>query len=441
MAPRVDNVLSDTQAPLETDVVVIGGGIIGVSTALALAQKGIAVVLCEKGHIAGEQSSRNWGWCRAMGRDPRELHLALESLKIWRTLNDTAEVDTGFRQIGALFICETEEKLAQREAWLPHAREHQLDTRLLGREELARLLPQVAYPWVGALHTPSDGVAEPTKAAPAIAAAARRHGAVILTNHAVRGLDTAAGRVCAVVTEKGRIACRSVVLAGGAWSRLFCGNLGIGLPQLKVLENVLRTAPVEGGPGPALWGSGLAVRKRLDGGYTVSAVRTHVDIVPDSFRLFSNFLPALRLNWRSLHFRFGNTFLTELGGPRRWRLDRPSPFEQVRVLDPEPIASDIATAEVRLQQTFPLFKDVPTVESWAGLIDVTPDMLPIISAVDAIPGFFIATGFSGHGFGIGPAAGRLMADLVIGDTPLVDPAAFRLTRLTDAPRSKPMPGL
>ena len=81
--------------------------------------------------------------------------------------------------------------------------------------------------WVGALHTPSDGRAEPLKAVPAIAAAARRAGAKVLTNCAVRGVDKAAGHVAAVVTERGRIRCSSVVMAGGAWSRLFCGNLGI----------------------------------------------------------------------------------------------------------------------------------------------------------------------------------------------------------------------
>ena len=99
MGPRVDPVASDETLPARADVVVIGGGIIGVSTALFLAQKGVSVVLCEKGHIAGEQSSRNWGWCRKMGRDPREIPLVIESLRLWERMNETVEAETGFRQL------------------------------------------------------------------------------------------------------------------------------------------------------------------------------------------------------------------------------------------------------------------------------------------------------------------------------------------------------
>src|ERR1700752_2648316 len=96
MAPRVDPVRSDEALPARADVVIVGGGIIGASTALFLAQKGVQAVLCEKGHIAGEQSSRNWGWCRKMGRDPRELPLIIESLRLWQGLNKIGEAETRF---------------------------------------------------------------------------------------------------------------------------------------------------------------------------------------------------------------------------------------------------------------------------------------------------------------------------------------------------------
>src|SRR5580704_4826788 len=248
MAPRVDPVASDEMVPPRADVVVIGGGIIGASTALFLAQKGISVALCEKGHIAGEQSSRNWGWCRKMVRDPRELPLVIESLRLWEGMNQTVEAETGFRNCGIMYLAETPAALARLEGWLDHSRDYQLDTTVIDGAEVTKLLPGLAKPWAGALYTPSDGKAEPQKAAPAIAEAARRHGAAVLTQCAVRGIETAAGRVAGVVTEKGRIACQSVVLAGGAWSRLFCGNLGIELPQLKVLGSVMRTERLDGGP-------------------------------------------------------------------------------------------------------------------------------------------------------------------------------------------------
>ncbi len=111
----------------------------------------------------------------------------------------------------------------------------------------------------------------------------------------MRGVETAAGRVSAVVTEKGRIACQSVILAGGAWSRLFCGNLGIDLPQLKVLGSVMRTRKARTA-GPEISASGRALRlPQADGwrlhGARRSGVRT-IDLVPDNFRLMLDYLPA-----------------------------------------------------------------------------------------------------------------------------------------------------
>src|ERR1700751_5622424 len=115
MAPRVDPVRSDDVLPVRADVVIIGGGIIGTSTALFLAQKGVRAVLCEKGHFAGEQSSRNWGWCRKMGRDPRELPLVIESLRLWQGMNELGQGETGFGQAGIMYLAETQAQLAQPE--------------------------------------------------------------------------------------------------------------------------------------------------------------------------------------------------------------------------------------------------------------------------------------------------------------------------------------
>ncbi|HEY1261243.1 MAG TPA: FAD-binding oxidoreductase, partial [Stellaceae bacterium] len=248
MAPRVEPVRSDENLPAQADIVIVGGGIVGTSAALFLAEKGVSVALCEKGHIAGEQSSRNWGWCRKMARDPREIPLIIEALRLWQGMNERVEAETGFRQPGIMYLAENAAQLGELEAWLDHGRQYQLDTRLLTRAEAAELMPGLEGEWAGALYTASDGKAEPQLAAPAIAEAARRHGAAILTNCAVRGVETTGGRVSGVVTEKGRIGCATAILAGGAWSRLFCGNLGIELPQLKVLASVLRTEPFEGGP-------------------------------------------------------------------------------------------------------------------------------------------------------------------------------------------------
>jgi glycine/D-amino acid oxidase-like deaminating enzyme len=419
--------------PKQADVVIIGGGIIGVSAALSLTAKGVSVVLCEKGRIGAEQSSRNWGWCRTMGRDPAEIPLAIESLRLWGEMNQTVGAETGFRRSGIIYLCESEKDIAQHEAWLSHAQPFQLSARLLNAQEVDNILPGSTRRWPGALITPTDGRAEPQLAAPAVAEAARRAGATILTSCAVRGLETSAGAVSGVVTENGPIACKAVVLAGGAWSRLFCGSIGVEFPQLKVIGSVMRTEPLEGLPDYAVGASNFAFRKRLDGGYTIAQRGANITpIVPDSFRLFFDFLPSLAKEWRALRLRVGRRFIEEWRIPRRWRLDEPSPFEAVRVLDPAPVDSILNEGRANLIRSFPAFEKMKIAARWGGLIDVTPDAVPVISPVGSLPGFFLASGFSGHGFGIGPASGRLAADLVTGDRPIVDPFPFRFERLQKA---------
>jgi len=419
--------------PARSDVVVIGGGIIGVSAALYLARKGVSVTLCEKGRIGGEQSSRNWGWCRTMGRDPAEVPLSIESLRLWAGMNAEVGGETGFRRAGIAYLSETQAEVGMYEAWLDRVREFQVQSRLVSGAETDRLIPGSARKWAGALVTPGDGRAEPRLAAGAIAEGARRAGAVILTSCAVRGLETSGGRVSAAVTEHGRIDCATAILAGGAWSRLFCGNLGIDFPQLKILGSVMRTAPLAGPGELAVGSSNFAFRKRLDGGYTIARRGANIaPITPDSFRLFFDYLPTMRRQWRELRLRVGGRFIEEWKIPRRWPLDAASPFEAVRTLDPAPDRALLDEAKTNLSRAFPVFKDVAIAERWAGLIDVTPDAVPVISAVAALPGFYLASGFSGHGFGIGPASGRLIADLAVGDPPIVDPKPFRLERFARA---------
>ncbi|NVO27212.1 FAD-binding oxidoreductase [Donghicola sp. C2-DW-16] len=430
--PFVVPVHGDLDLPKKVDVVVIGGGIIGCSTALELAEQGLKVALCEKGGIGHEQSSRNWGWVRITRRDPREVPLMAEALRIWPTLAERTGRDLGYKRSGIAFACGTPKDYAEHERWLEQLKDYQFDSRMMSREEFAAMTPGFELPIEGALYTSADGRAEPQKAAPAIAEAARERGAHILTECAVRGIETKGGAVCGVVTERGEIECEQVVLAGGAWSSLFARNTGLRLPQLKVKNSVIRTKPLEGGPEHAIWYDGFAIRKRQDGGYTIAdGFRNIVDIVPDSFRYMRDFMPALGVQWKALMLRFGGRFYDEARLPNKWSLNEASPFEYNRVLDPKPSFSLQDEALRNLRKAFPVFEKAEIAQRWAGAIDVTPDAIPVISGVDDIPGFYIATGFSGHGFGIGPAAGRLTADLVRGVTPLVDPTPFRFSRFSD----------
>jgi glycine/D-amino acid oxidase-like deaminating enzyme len=432
MGPYVDSIISDEAMPASTAVVVIGGGIIGTFAALTLASRGIPVVLCEKGYIGCEQSSRNWGWCRQAGRDEREMPLIVQSLQLWRDMNRLTETDTGFRECGVLYVGESAADEARFAAWLNMAKPYDIGARLVSGSELDALMGGASRSYACGLHVPGDGCAEPQRAAPAIARAAQRRGAIILAHCAVRGIERVGGRAGAVVTERGRLACDAVILAGGAWSSLFCGNLGIRLPQLKVLSSVMRTAPVAQGPDACTYLDDVAYRKRRDGGYTIARGAGFVaPFVPDSMRYFREFLPTIRKEHASLRLRFNAQSLREFREPRIWRLDEPSPFEATRVLDPAPNKTLNREALAAMIRLYPRFREAHIVQQWGGYIDVTPDVVPYIGPVGMLPGLIVATGFSGHGFGIGPAAGRLAAELAIAATPSADPAPFRTSRFSD----------
>jgi len=438
MSPPVDPVQSDTQLPKTADVVIIGGGIIGSATAYYLAKRGMSVALVEKGRIAGEQSSRNWGWCRQQDRDRAEIPLIKESLRIWGDLSGEIGADTGFRRTGILYVTQDPQELAKWERWMEHAREYQLHSRLLSAAEAQAMTPGCEHKWIGGLHTPTDGRAEPSMAGPAIATAARKLGATIHQSCAARGLETEGGAVSGVVTEHGTIRTKKALCAGGAWSSLFCRRHGIDLPQLTVRASVLRTEEAPEVFDSALGTPSFGIRRRLDGGFTVgyrNQVSFHV--TPDAIRYFRQFWPAFRYESRNIKLEFGSDFWKALLRPSHWPLDKPSPFEDVRVLDPEPDRKLLDRAIGNFKAGYPSLKDIKMAETWAGMIDVTPDAVPVISPVEAAPGFFLATGFSGHGFGIGPGAGRLAADLLAGETPIVDPHPFRYSRMIDGTRLQP----
>ncbi|MEQ7920357.1 FAD-binding oxidoreductase [Xanthomonas sp. WHRI 1810A] len=430
MYPQITQVDSDAPLPESADVVVIGGGIVGVCTAYFLAQRGVSVVLVEKSGIAHEQSSRNWGWVRTMGRDVAEVPLAIASLKLWDDWANTLKHDTGFTRAGILYACESEQEIADKAAWLAQAQPLGIDAQLLDTAQIeARLRSKVPASWKGALFTATDGRAEPDIATAAIAEGARALGAKLFTRCAARSLETEAGRVSSVITEMGEIKCNTVVLAAGAWSSLFCRNLGIRLPQLRVLGSVMRTAPLPGGPECAVATEKVSFRKRADGGYTIAMRNANIaPLVPDSFRFLPDFLPMVKAHHQEYRLRVTGQSWQEINTPARWANDQPTPFETQRLYDPQPVDVFLDKALAMLATQFPIFAQATIEQRWAGLIDVTPDIIPVMDEVESIPGFYLATGFSGHGFGIGPGAGHLMADLITGDQPLVSPTPFRFAR-------------
>ncbi len=418
--------------PERADVVVIGGGIVGVSTAWFLAKQGVDVVLCEKGHIAGEQSGRNWGWVRVQGRDTREIPMMLESLRIWDRFADEEGEDVGFARGGCFFSANSDKDVDELAAWAEVAKEFDIDTRFIGADELRTRIDGAGPAWKGALFTESDGRAEPHKAAPAIARAAERAGAKVLTSCAVRGIETSGGNVSAVVTEHGAIATSTVCVAAGAWTSMFFRALGVDVPQLRVRGTVARTAPAKEVFRGNLFDDRIGIRRREDGGYTVAhgSVLEH-PVTPSSFRYFMKFLPALMHEFKIVRLSFGADFVDEWRTPKRWALDAESPFERTRVLNPAPTPSVLRGIRKNMAKVFPALAETPLVESWAGMIESSPDIVPIIDAIDGFSGLHVATGFSGHGFGIGPGAGKAIAGMLTGNETGIDLSAFRLGRFFD----------
>ncbi|GAA5233968.1 FAD-binding oxidoreductase [Verticiella sediminum] len=414
--------------PSQCDVAIIGGGIVGVCAAYFLARRGVDVAVFEKGRVGGEQSSRNWGWVRTLLRDRSEIPLALRARPLWQEIQ--REVDVGYRPSGMVYLARSEAELAAYRRWMGEAA-LPADVREVSRAEAANLVGAPEGPWLGGLHAGEDGVAEPALAAPAVAGLAARHGARIHERCAVRGLDMAGGRVRGVVTEHGTVRAGHVILAGGAWSRMFCLNHGVDFPQLKVLGSVLSTSALDAGFSLAVNGGGFTCRKRRDGGYSVAQFNASLaELVPDSFRLFGRFFSTWLRNNGLVKLRLNRRFFTELAMPTRFALDAPTPFERHRVLDPQPYRRGIEQAYARLCEAFPIFHQARIAQVWAGYIDVTPDAIPVIDEVAALPGLILASGFSGHGFGIGPAVGEALAKLVTGGDLGDALRPFRLARLT-----------
>jgi glycine/D-amino acid oxidase-like deaminating enzyme len=428
--------------PEAVDVVVIGAGVIGISTAWFLAKSGLSVLVCEKGRVAGEQSSRNWGWVRKQGRDEAEVPIAMKSLDIWEELSKETGEDLGFTRQGLIFLAEDEKDQIDFENWMEIARRYQLDTRMLSATELGKQLGYSNHRWKSAMHTPSDARAEPFIAVPGIARAAQSLGVKIIENCAVRSIDSEAGVVAGVLTETGKVRANAVVCAGGAWSSAFLANLGVRFPQLLIKGTVVRTTPVAEAYAGGATSHNFSFRRRQDGGYTLS-MGNYLDhyVSADSFRYFADFLPALKVSWPGMRFRFDDGLMARLFPQRRWQADETTPFEQTRVLNPGPNPFVVKKIERLMSGNLPVLGDARIEEAWAGMIDAPPDFVPVMDELPAHKNFYIATGFSGHGFGIGPGAGYVMAKMVQGQEIEFDLSRFRFSRFSDGSPVKVGPAL
>lgn len=420
--------------PEAVDVVVIGGGVIGVMAAWYLAEAGQSVLICEKGRIAGEQSSRNWGWIRQQGRDLGELPIMAESLRLWQGLAQQLGEGLGFRQTGVSYLANSEADLEGFERWRPHGMAVGAGTVMWSKAETAARMGSNL--WLGGMHTPSDARAEPWVAVPLIARALAEKGVTIREGCAVRALDIRAGRVAGVVTEAGLVRAERVLLAGGAWSALFARAHGVAIPQLSVLASVGATEPLPEVHAGQAGDNHIGLRRRADGGYTLAPGAEHDFFIgPDAFRGFAKYLKVLRRDLKSTHFRLAAPagYPDAWGTARKWQPDRPGPFEATRILNPAPNMASLGRVQDHFARIWPELGRPRFAKVWAGMIDTMPDVVPIVDHAP-LPGLTIATGMSGHGFGIGPGMGRVLADLMMGRAVGHDLARFRFCRFTDGSR-------
>lgn len=439
MKQPLERIVSDRQLPTSVDVVIIGAGIAGSSAAWELSKRGMRVALLEKGVVGGEQSSRNWGWCRQQGRDPNELELAKLSLDLWPAVEKTLGRSLGFERCGVTFLTDKEDEAAAWPAWQKEAAARGIHSELLSAAQARDIVGGgTSAKWIAGLRTPSDGRAEPSRAAPFMAMAAQALGATVIESCAVHDVERTNGRVSAVQTEKGRIACGAVIVAAGAWTALFLRKLGVAFPQAYVSGSVARTVPTEQKFSSCISTPYFSMRNCENGGLTLAkSGRGTIYLTPSLLRNARQFLPTYRLRRKNVTLKFTSQFWREWKQERDYLKRNISPFESMRVLDPaaDPALLDHAVRDVA--GTFPGLSKIAIDTSWGGVIDSTPDAVPVISEIAQKRGVFVASGFSGHGFGLGPAVGNVLASLVLGEKPAVDMTPFRYERMIDGTRLEP----
>ena len=376
---------SRRQLPSSASVVVIGGGVMGLSTAHHLARRGVRdVVLLDKGALGSGSTCRAAGGIRAQFSDPVNIALGARSLETFRDFPARFGQDIDLHQVGYLFLLSTPEAVAAFEANVALQNELGVPSRVIGVDEARRLSPLISPEGLlAAAYSPTDGHCTPEAVVLGYASAARRAGATLLPHCAATGIDVRDGRITGVRTEAGTITTGSVVCAAGAWSAEVGSWAGVDLPVTPLRRQVLVTEPVPG----------------LD---------PHTPFTID----FDT----------SFYFHGeGRGLLLGMSDP-----DETPGFQLAR--------SDawLPRLGAAVERRAPALAEVGIAGGWAGLYEMTPDHNALIGRADTVEGFLYATGFSGHGFLMGPAVGEVVGDLYLGEEPFVDVSGLSAARFASA---------
>ena len=272
--------------------------------------------------------------------------------------------------------------------WLKSALEiqPQMDAKIVTGAELDTLIPGAGSKFKAALYQASDGTAEPTYSVSKIAMGAIREGVKIVAPCAARSVEREGGKVAGVHTEKGYIKAKYVVMAGGAWSSLFAGNIGVRVPQLMLASSMQRLSRVDGALPGAGYGPDFTWRMQADGETSVGVGTSAAPITKDSFRFLFDFLPTLEHSGNLVKVRVSKDFFESLRMKSSWGNDEVTPFEQVRMLSGEVDRHENDTALANLRRAFPQYEKAVDTEEWAGMIDATPDSTQFVTDIPDFPG-------------------------------------------------------
>jgi sarcosine oxidase, subunit beta len=366
------------------DVVIVGAGIMGVSTAYHLARRGVGrVVVVERDDVCSGSTALASGGIRHQYANRIGVELTRHSIETYERFEDEFGIDPHFRQYGYLILVATEAERAQAERNVALQRSLGVDVTLLSPGETRRRFPYLATDDLrGATYSPRDGYADPYLATTAIAARARDLGVTIRTGCEVVGFARTAEAVDGVVTREGAIAAPVVVIAGGAWSGVLGTLAGVDIPVKPLRRSKFITAPFGFDRIPE------ATPFVIDPHQGISLRREGAGIL-------------LGIGRRGEAGSFSTTLDWGLAEPLVERAVRRAPV----------------LAEAQLMRT------------WSGLYEMTPDQTGIVSAVPGVAGLHVVAGFSGHGFMHGPIAGQLMAELIVdGQASTVDADPLSLER-------------
>ena len=401
----------------------------GLATAFYLRRLGVAATIYERGTLGNEQSTRALGYVRCQGRHKAEIALAVAANKMWPGLSGELQADLEYVREGNLVVAETEADEARLFRSAAAARTHGLSTRQVDAAEIKRISPRLTGPWRSGIFTAEDGHAAPAKATDAFAQAARRNGATIKTGLGVRRIAVEDGRAVGVVTDAGLERADAVLSVAGVSTNFLLRPLGWNLPIQTVRSSNAETVPQTPFTRTGVWTPYVSMRPRLDGSFAFGTgyrgTRLDHDVGAGTLSHLNHFLPLYIRNPRRPRMRFNRDFADSV----RRRLSVRAASAPMA----EPVVNEGLARErlVWAERFFPHLKPLALARVWSGRIDVTPDMIPVIGALDAPKGVYVAAGFCAHGLAISPVVGKSLAELIVTGRSEADLRPFRPERFRE----------